>query len=452
MNALRHHNPFSFFYLLLIFCILLQSRVTVGQDTSEESKKSLEEERQSLRLQIEDAKKQLEKIKSNKKTSLMEIALLQKKINLRSQKVALINREILQIEKKIETNKHEISTMQMHILKLKGQYKKSILAAYKNYELYNPSYFLFSSTSFSSFIDRMYFLKKFREIRMSNLNAIAHNRGILESSIKQLSQTQAAQSQILNEQREELVTLKSEEVEKKNIVKQLKTDEQKLAQQIAKKTKRWKNIKKAIELVIKKEIERNKKRMEEERRVEMNRSKKEKENNTNRKNETKPVQESKEDEDLITNKRKVSESSLTYSDKDFNLAKNFQANKGKLPWPVENPVVTMKFGKNKVTDESRITYDNSGLTIQIEPNTPVKSIFSGSVTNIQEMEDGFLVTIRHGQFWSIYIPIQNLMIQTGQEVRTGQVIGFSTKANPSELEFQILKETSFQNPEHWLKK
>lgn len=64
-----------------------------------------------------------------------------------------------------------------------------------------------------------------------------------------------------------------------------------------------------------------------------------------------------------------------------------------------------------------------------------------------------LITIRHGKYWTIYTPVYKPTVKAGQEVKTNDIIGYTGNSeNTSELEFQVMQETKFLNPELWLHK
>ena len=56
------------------------------------------------------------------------------------------------------------------------------------------------------------------------------------------------------------------------------------------------------------------------------------------------------------------------------LAASFEKNRGSLPWPVDNGVVTIPYGSSKVEG---LTMDNPGITISTpSAGVSVKSVFS----------------------------------------------------------------------------
>src|SRR6476659_3061062 len=85
---------------------------------------------------------------------------------------------------------------------------------------------------------------------------------------------------------------------------------------------------------------------------------------------------------------------------DVKLNASFESNRGKLPWPVDNGVVSIHFGPYEV-EGTKLRGDNPGITIAT-PSTgmAVKSVFNGEVAGVYNMGDGMAVTIRHGKYFT----------------------------------------------------
>jgi murein DD-endopeptidase MepM/ murein hydrolase activator NlpD len=136
------------------------------------------------------------------------------------------------------------------------------------------------------------------------------------------------------------------------------------------------------------------------------------------------------------------------------LASNFEANKGKLGWPVSRGVIKGKFGKTRSLTDSSVEVNNSGVKIATERNAKVKAVFNGEVTKIIIVKRGNPgVIIRHGNYYTIYYNLSNIFVKPGEKIVVGQELGevFTNKTTGETLlDFRIYKNDKKFNPESWL--
>ena len=64
------------------------------------------------------------------------------------------------------------------------------------------------------------------------------------------------------------------------------------------------------------------------------------------------------------------------------ISKNFEKNRGTLPWPVESGAITERFGKNKHPSLKDVYTNNNGIDISCRSGAPIRAIFSGKVTAV----------------------------------------------------------------------
>lgn len=134
---------------------------------------------------------------------------------------------------------------------------------------------------------------------------------------------------------------------------------------------------------------------------------------------------------------------------------SFVSKKGKLPWPVKKGVKVLDFGSQPHPDVPSVMIDNHGIDIRVEPNTPVKAVFRGKVTQVFEVLGSTVVMIRHGDFVTVYKNVDPVCVKVGDQVKAKQIIGTVAKLsdkNTYELHFEIYEETTPLNPNPWLKK
>jgi septal ring factor EnvC (AmiA/AmiB activator) len=138
------------------------------------------------------------------------------------------------------------------------------------------------------------------------------------------------------------------------------------------------------------------------------------------------------------------------------LAKNFTSNKGKLPWPVANGIVKLRFGTNPSPIDPSIKIRSNGVRIATNKGEPIRTVFEGVVQGIMTPKNGNnTIMIRHGNYITVYKNLSKFYVSKGDKVTTKQIIGevITNKATgESILSFGIYKDSSIQNPSSWIYK
>ena len=130
---------------------------------------------------------------------------------------------------------------------------------------------------------------------------------------------------------------------------------------------------------------------------------------------------------------------------------NFINNRGSLPWPVDKGYLMMHYGKNQLPSGSWM--DITCITVATDIGAPVKSIFDGVVSKVLYIDDMQVIVIQHGKYFSTYSNLGSVSVQTGQDVKMGQVIG-KAAANLDgigAIDFYINDERNNFDPEKWLR-
>ena len=112
----------------------------------------------------------------------------------------------------------------------------------------------------------------------------------------------------------------------------------------------------------------------------------------------------------------------------------------------------MHFGRNVLP--SGTVLDITGVTIATDIGSNVKSVFDGVISNIVYIEDMQVVIVQHGKYFSTYSNLSSTIVQRGQNIKTGQIIG-KAGANLDGIgavDFFINDERDDIDPEKWLKR
>ena len=405
---------------------------------AQDDKAEMERERQEIRQELADLQKAYNQIKGQRHVTLGQLSVLKRKIEVQERYLNNINREIRFLNDDIYRSTVEINRMQKQLDTLKAQYSRSVVYAYKNRSTYDFLNFIFSASNFNDALKRIEYLKSYRSYREQQVNSILQT----QHQIGRRKQIQIGQmqekKQAMQNQARQVEVLESQKREKDAAVTELKSKEKEVKKQIASKQKRDRDLRNALSAIVRREIEKAK---EEAKRNAV---------------ATKPATTSPTE--TVTNNRTVTKAPPSYLDlnaSDVKLNASFSSNRGRLPWPVDNGVVSIHFGPYEV-EGTKLRGDNPGITIATpSAGMPVKSVFDGEVAGVYNMGDGMAVTIRHGKYFTTYSNLTGVSVSKGSAVSTGQSIGRvgqSDDGGGGQIDFILMIETKNVNPEPWLRR
>jgi septal ring factor EnvC (AmiA/AmiB activator) len=235
--------------------------------------------------------------------------------------------------------------------------------------------------------------------------------------------------------------------EKDVVVSKLKSQEKDLQKQIAAKKKRDRDLLNSINAIVRREIEASRKEAEKRAAEE---AKKNAAANPVTNPTTDPVTTTTPTSRIKTTTAKPTV--VFNSEADLKLNAGFEGNRGRLPWPVDNGFVSIRFGAYNI-EGTLLKGDNPGITISTQTGNAVKSVFDGEVVGVYNLGDGMAITIRHGRYFTTYSNLTGVGVSKGVTVRTGQVIGKAGRddeGNGGQIDFILMIETRNINPEPWL--
>lgn len=476
--------PTKFLLVVFLFCCSLFATA------QQQDKNALQKQRDQLKNDIAETQKILDETKKTTSVNIGQLSLIDKKLTLQNNVVSSINNEIKTLTDDIYLSQLEINKMKRVLDTLKVEYANSMVYAYKNSSNYNFLNFIFSATNFNDAIKRVAYLKSYRNYREKQGENILKTQAMLENNIAELSDKKNRKSTVLIEQGKELSVLEVQKKEKAEIVNQLRGKTKELNATINNKKKQDAKLRDAITAMIRREVELAKAeaaKKEKERLAEINRQKaaeaaaakalkdaqdlaaaEAKKNETSKAPANNPPATEKPTtaavpkvEEKPAPKPVVKETPpapakptnvLVSSEEEIALNSNFEKNKGSLPWPATGYVIT-HFGINKLP--GNIEYYEQGITLGTRLGEPVKAIFEGDVTVVSYVENSQTVMIRHGKYFTIYSNLNNVSVQKGTHVKTGQVIGTAAQSDEGDggsVQFLIMKEYDNVNPEAWLRK
>jgi septal ring factor EnvC (AmiA/AmiB activator) len=428
--------------LLIVAFLFFSVQFCYGQS---QDKTNMEKERQEIQQEIRELQSSLSKVKGQTKANLSKLRMLEQKLELQNRLIGNINKEIRIISNDIYSSNQEITRLQRQLDTLKAEYAKSVVYAYKNKSSYDFLNFIFSASSFNDALKRVSYLKSYRAYRQQQVTNIKETQKLIQDRKQQLLGKQSQKKSALENQQQQVNALAEQKKEKDAVVAKLKSQEKDLAKQMAVKRKRDNILRGQIAAIVRREIERAKK--EEEARVA---AAKKKEAEANKNNSSTGAVTTAPKTTAPAKKR---EDYLVLNEGQAKLAANFANNRGSLPWPVDNGIVSIPFGTSKIEG---LSMDNPGITISTPSSgTTVKAVFDGEVSAVSNTGDGMMVMIRHGKYFTVYSNLSSASVSRGDAVRTGQAIGRTAQADDGsggQLDFMLMVESKNVNPQPWLKR
>ena len=428
--------------LLIVAFLFFSVQFCYGQS---QDKTNMEKERQEIQQEIRELQSSLSKVKGQTKANLSKLRMLEQKLELQNRLIGNINKEIRIISDDIYSSNQEITRLQRQLDTLKAEYAKSVVYAYKNKSSYDFLNFIFSASSFNDALKRVSYLKSYRAYRQQQVTNIKETQKLIQDRKQQLLGKQSQKKSALENQQHQVNALAEQKKEKDAVVAKLKSQEKDLAKQMAVKRKRDNILRGQIAAIVRREIERAKK--EEADRVAAAKKKEAEANKNN--SSTGAVTTAPK----TTTPAKKREDYLVLNEGQAKLAANFANNRGSLPWPVDNGIVSIPFGTSKIEG---LSMDNPGITISTPSSgTTVKAVFDGEVSAVSNTGDGMMVMIRHGKYFTVYSNLSSASVSRGDAVRTGQAIGRTAQADDGsggQLDFMLMVESKNVNPQPWLRR
>lgn len=418
-----------------------------------QTREELERQRQQLKREIEETERLLNQNRNQTKENLVQYNLISRKVNLQDRVIDNINRDLNVLDDNMYLINRDIHRYDKLLDTLKQEYARSMVYAYKNRSNYDFLNFIFSAKSFNDAMKRVTYLKSYRSFREQQGDNIVRTQELRKKRISDLGSVKSEKNEVLKVQQQEMQVLESQRKEKDKLIGELKKQGKQLNKQIAAKQKQMQKVNLAIAAAIKRA-------QEEARREALARAAAEKERLRLEALKSAPAKTPEKAPAVVKAPEKApapakatarSESVLLNAE-NIALNASFEKNRGTLPWPIDRGVVLMHYGSN--TLPSGTVMEVSSVTISSEIGNPVKSVFDGTVTAVQPVEDMMVVIIQHGRYFTTYSNLSGVAVRKGQEVKTGQVLG-RVAANfdgVGAIDFYISNETSNYDPEKWLRR
>jgi murein hydrolase activator len=430
--------------LLILFTSLLVLQVSFAQA----DRAKMERERQQLQKELREIQQNYNKLKGQQKATIGQVTVLQNKMQVQSRYIGNINNEIKLLSDDIYLSNQELTRLQRQLDTLKSEFARSVVYSYKNNNSYDYLNFIFSASNFNDAMRRVAYLKSYRAYNEKKVETIQETKDLIEQRKQQLLGKTNQKKSALQNQKVQLTELESQKKEKDQVVAKLKTQANDLSKQIASKRKRDQQLRNQISAIIKREIADAKKREREEeaKRIAAERERVKANQGTAKNNNAGANTGS-----AATPPAPKKGTAMPLNAKETSLAASFNANRGRLPWPVDNGYVSIPFGTYKLDN---LTMDNPCISISTpSAGVPVKSVFEGIVSGVTNTGEGMFVLVKHGNYFTGYT-LASASVSKGQTVSTGQTLGRAAGADDGsggQVDFYLMIGEKNVNPKPWLR-
>ena len=393
-------------YLLLFIFLSLGLKAQNYQ----ERQKQLEAQKTSIKKEIHQINTLINDSRNKSRSLADELEDIQLKISVRDRLIRINNSQVNNLNNIISNQNERIADLEVDLKKLKDEYSKIVFSSYKKRSSEMKLMFLFASDNINQAFRRFQYFKQYSKYRKEQANKIVSLQEEISNNIDSLDKRKIEKQNVVKENQSVRQTLNQDRIKQNNLYNNLLKDQKNFAVEIQEKEKQARLIDNEIQKLIRLAI------------AESN-------NNNN-------------------------SSNFALTPEGRLISSNFQSNKGRLPWPVREGVITRRFGTQPHPVVRTTTINSNGISIATSANSIAYSVFEGEVLSVYGFSGGNPgVLIRHGKYISNYQNLSSIFVKKGDKVMANDEIGIvftNESTGKTVLKFNIFNELKPENPTIWL--
>ena len=418
---INHPSSLIGFWSKRIFVIILLG-IFCFNFSNAQIRKDLEDRRRRLLKDIKLTSKLLNKTTKTKAAELDRYITLRKQVQQRELLVSTLRKEIEITDLSMNRASDVVESLADDIGRLEKEYSELLRQAYRRKKNSSDLGFIFSSESINQGFQRWQYLKQYDEYRKKQAQLILETKKTLTIKKTHLQETKIEKEGLIVSVERQANILSAELGDKSKLLRNLRKDEKRLKSELRKKRTDHEGLNKAIEKAIKNNMAARRK------------------NERDKKANKKDINKKPQKDDAVALNR---------------LTGDFKHNRGRLPKPVKNGVVTRRFGKQQHPTLPKVQITNNGIDIRTERNARVFAVFEGKVVSKQFIP-GYqnMLIIQHGDYYTVYSNLGEVFVKKGDHVGTMDNIGtvaMDRKSNVSEVHFEVWRDKARLNPEDWVR-
>ena len=371
---------------------------------SQQSRSSLEKERDVNLVKIQEAETILKETEKSKNITVGKLNVINKQIRNRQSLISNLRSDIKVQSDEIILIRNLIISLKRDLRILNNEYSDMIYSSYKSRSSLDKLTYVFSSKDYNQMFRRFNYIFQYSKFRKNQIIEINKVYEELEYQENNLSDVNKKQKKLLDDELSENNKLQKLKGRQRKIISDLNKKQRNLRKEIAERKVALENLDKLIRDII----------------------------------------------------RREKEALLKNGDDDINLleiTEGFEANIGKFEWPVKSGFISNKFGEHPHPIIKNIKVKNDGIDIQTSKSSQVHAIYDGKVSTVAFIPGmNNVVIINHGEYYTLYAKLKNLKVQKGDIISEKQVIADLVTNNDgiTQLQFQIWKNNIKLNPENWI--
>lgn len=465
-------------------------------------KEQLQQEKQQVHKSVEANKKKQAELVRNVKKGMENLMVIDHEIMQKKRVIDTIRQDISTLDGHIILLDRQLNVLEDELTDRKNRYRQSLRYMHRNRTVQNQLMFVFSADNFNQMYRRMRFMRQYAAFQKAQGEAIKSKQEQVSQKQNELKDSKQQKGQLLARDEAEHRKLEGKQTEQKAQVEQLKKQERTVNALIIEQQKKEVELNDRIEKIIAEEIAREqarreaeakrraeearkkaeaeaaRKRAEEQRRAEEERRRLA-ENNANKSNTTAGSKShtsaggnaggsksavSNDRSSASTSRNTTPEPTVSTTvvardrDEDYSmpaadreLNSNFAANKGKLPLPISGSYKLVRgFGPYSPEGLRHVTLVSNGWHLKGKPGAKAQSIFNGVVSGVYLIGDSYVVTVRHGNYISVYTNLRSVSVKKNQKVSTRQALG--SLGSDNTMQFQLRNSRTLLNPSGWLRR
>jgi septal ring factor EnvC (AmiA/AmiB activator) len=457
-RQIKHSNVLWLTLAMTMFFLLA---VPVWQGFSQ-SKKDLQRQRDDINGKIEQTKKMIRDSERQQKSTIRQVQLLNEQLAFREQLIGNLNNDIHTIDGEIKRKNHYIGEMEGQVNQMKEEYGRMIYNAFRQRTSYDKLMYIFASADFHQAYKRLKMTQRYADARKKQAFTILGKQEEIKSSVDELERDKTSKAQLADAKERERREVEADKSEQQQRLQALKKEESKLRKQQDKQKTDRDKLTARIQAVIAEEIRKeNEKKMAEERKAAAALAAKEA---TAKKTTTSTSAAGAASTSKSTTaaapaaETAKKTTAMALAPETVLVNKDFEKNKGALPWPVSAGVITSHFGTHAHPSLAQVTINNKGVDFTTDKNASALAVFSGKVTSIFNIPGaGQNIIVTHGSYKTVYSGLETVSVKIGDAVTSKQKLGtIMYDGEDYTLHFEVWKvgaeAGAAQNPELWIKK
>jgi len=383
--------------ILSLFIFFVMGFLYAQDRNFEKEIQQTEKQIQNLQASIDKNNKEINKLKSEEKSTSQQLSITKKSIQNSKSLIDAYNRKINLYSLQLNNLRAAVEKNNKKILSIKNSYKSRSINIYKKKDS-NLNNLILSANNITQAIYRIKYYNVISDINKEVLTKINRTQLYNEKKKNEINQLLNNVDDDKNSKEKELISLDQKEQYQKKLLQKLKQEKNAITSEIQQQKSQIEALEKLRNQIL-------------------------------------DQKQQYDTEQLIQLKR---------------IKANIKEFKGNLIWPVDGKIVK-DFGP-QWNPKLNTTLYNPGIDIAANPTTSVRSVFDGLVTTITFISGyGTTVIIDHDNgYFTVFTHLDNLLVSKNMLVKEGQKIGFISQ-DSKVVHFEIWGDNKTLNPEEWLK-